>query len=139
MFKLKSMLKSKLVLASLLTPAALLFLATPSHAAWHTEGVKSGVVTAGTVLADCGPVSGDGGRMPEVVLTTNILGVFALERRNTTNTTTIDEYIFVSNAGSFPWHANADGLPILDGERYRVILRTAIAAGTVWAAMGACE
>lgn len=120
-----------LTLAALSIPMA-------SQAAWHSEGPKSGVVTANTVLADCGFSSGDGGRQIELVISASIAAAFNLERRNSTDTATIDTYPLFVNGGTLFWKPT-ETIQILDGEKYRITLRTAIAAGTVNAMIGACE
>ena len=96
---------------------------------WISEGVKTGVNAAGTLLADMGPAAGDGDYTPQFLFSANFIGVFTVEKRNAANNATLQEWVFVVNGSTLPFHFANCPIPILLNERIRVTLRVASIAG----------
>jgi len=103
---------------------------------WFTEGVKSGVISAGTVLADTGPLPSGVHSVYEMMLSTSVDAVVRLEWRNAANDgTNISQTFYLSAlAPAIIGPAFSVGDFATD-ERLRVVLANGLLAGAVQASL----
>ena len=95
--------------------------------AWHSEGVKTGVQVANTLLADTGALAA-GNYSISILIAANIVLVATLEHRNAADNATIREFVFCVNATTYDY-TFPEFFTLAVDERFRVTLRIATIAG----------
>lgn len=103
---------------------------------WFSEGVKSGVVAGGTVLADTGAMGEGSYGLNALILACSVAAVVRLEKRNAANSVTQFSQTFWLSALA----PVTPGIVVqlgffLESERLRVVLVTGLLAGDVQASI----
>lgn len=94
---------------------------------WIVSAPQTAPVAAAAVLADAGPVTNANGITvrPQLVVTANATAVVTLQKRNTLNDTTIQEWNFAINGGGTIDIPFTDDIVLAVNERIRVVNRVA--------------
>lgn len=99
-----------------------LLLASDIAEATWVSGSQNGTVSAGAVIADTGALAANYNTVFSVTVDSSVSTVFRVQRRNSSNTTTIQEIWITVNAGAFTYKGDPNGITVESGERLRVVV-----------------